>query len=76
MGQIPDVSDSTAYPAFATKEALIQAVSDPSVYERNPMELIYKMCNTDFSGLSDAATTGQTMLDLVFSENTGEPGRL
>lgn len=76
MGAIPDVTDSTNYPTFATKEELIQAVSDPSIYERNPMELIYRMCNTDFTAMADGATIGQAMLDLVFEENTGAPGRL
>jgi len=48
------LTDPTAYPAFATKVALMTALQDhENEHERDPMMLVARLANTDTSGWAD-----------------------
>lgn len=55
----PNYDDAAIFPGFASKLALLQALSDPKNTEgRNRLEFLAQLANTDLNALSDKSTVG------------------
>ncbi len=48
--------DTTAYPVFATKKALLRGIMQARDSKTNLLSLAYRINNTDLNGLADKST--------------------
>lgn len=63
-GDSVNYQNTTVFPVFASKAALIQAISDPdNVAVSNLLELCARIANTDTTAWSDGATVDAAMLN-------------